>query len=93
MKTITIAELHERTGDWVRSAAEYGEVGVTDGGKTIAKIVPESAKVTVGGDARPPYFANRRMSPEFAALQQSGRLRGGTDVTQIISEDRDRDVL
>ena len=43
MKTITIRELHHRTGEWIRKAAEVGEIDVSERGKTIAKIVPQAA--------------------------------------------------
>jgi antitoxin (DNA-binding transcriptional repressor) of toxin-antitoxin stability system len=83
MKTISIRELHEKTGEWVRSAAKYGGLIVTDRGRTIAKIIPHEEEVEV------PYFARRKMSPEFRRLFESGKLRGATDSTQLISEDRD----
>jgi antitoxin (DNA-binding transcriptional repressor) of toxin-antitoxin stability system len=81
MQTITIEELHARTGEWVRRAAEEGEISVTDEGRTIAVL---------HGMPQPPKenpFLNRKTLPGFAELQK--RLVGGTDSTQIISEDRD----
>lgn len=39
-----------------------------------------------------PYFARRKLNPEFQKLMESGALRGGRDSTDIISEDRDREV-
>lgn len=82
MKTITIRELHSRTGELVRAAARHGEIVVTDHGRPVARILPES------GQARVHYFARRRPSKEFARLDGSGRTAGGTDVTLSISEDR-----
>jgi two-component system sensor histidine kinase SenX3 len=32
MKTISIRELHAKTGGWVRQAVHYGEIAVTDHG-------------------------------------------------------------
>jgi prevent-host-death family protein len=84
MKTITIRELHEKTGKYIRIAAEAGEIYVTDRGKTVARIVPEH------GDIKTPYFARRKLTPAFRKLMKGGALRGGTDMTQIVSEDRDR---
>jgi antitoxin (DNA-binding transcriptional repressor) of toxin-antitoxin stability system len=81
MKTITIRELHHNTGDWVRKAARFGEILVTERGKTIARILPQVPTPEV------PYFARRKLNPEFRRIMH--RLRGGTDSTQIISEDRD----
>jgi antitoxin (DNA-binding transcriptional repressor) of toxin-antitoxin stability system len=83
MKTITIRELHEATGLWVRRAAE-GEVHVTERGRLIAKIVPAKpalAKV---------FFANPRYTRAY--LAQRKNLQGGTNSTQIISEERDSKV-
>jgi antitoxin (DNA-binding transcriptional repressor) of toxin-antitoxin stability system len=40
MKTITLRELHARTGYWVREAKNYGEIYVSIRGKIVAKIVP-----------------------------------------------------
>ena len=34
-------------------------------------------------------WANRKLLPEYQALLASGAFSGGTDSTQIISEDRD----
>ena len=82
MKTISIHELHEETDQWVRQAAQYGEILVTDSGKSVAKLVPlnESPKRS--------SFKNWQPSPEFAAIMH--RPVGGTDSTQLISEDRNR---
>jgi prevent-host-death family protein len=86
MKTISIRELHEKTGDWVRRTAEHGEIIITDRGKTLAKILPES------GRKKAPYFSNRKTSAAFRMLLVKGKLRGGADSTQRISEDRDKSV-
>jgi antitoxin (DNA-binding transcriptional repressor) of toxin-antitoxin stability system len=82
VKTITIRELHHKTGEWVRKAAKFGEIHVSERGKTIAKILPQAAAPEV------PYFARRKLSPRFRRLMH--KLRGGTDSTRIISDDRDR---
>jgi hypothetical protein len=40
-----------------------------------------------------PYFARRKLNPEFKKLMESGALKprpGDRDVTELISEDRDR---
>src|SRR5580693_6506232 len=42
MKTVTIRELHAKTGELVRDASRHGHILVTDNGRTIAKIVPET---------------------------------------------------
>jgi antitoxin (DNA-binding transcriptional repressor) of toxin-antitoxin stability system len=59
-----------------------GEILVTDRGRTVAKIVPESDPQKI------PYFARRTFSAQFRRLAKSGKLRGGTDSTLTISEDR-----
>jgi prevent-host-death family protein len=87
VKTITIRELHAKTGEWVRKAAAHGEIFVSDHGETIARIVPERKMKDL------PYFAKRNLSPAFQRLSTAGKLRGGPDVTRIISDDReDRDL-
>lgn len=84
MKTVSIRELHEKTGEYVRKVAETGEIYVTDRGKTIAKIVPQQPEHEV------PYFARRKLTPAFKKIMH--KLKGGTDSTVIISEDRDRPI-
>ncbi len=82
MKTISIRELHEKTGDWVRRSGELGDITVTDRGKAIARIVAvEPASAT-----NP--FAVRKLRRGYARLL--GKLGGGTDSTKAVSEDRDR---
>jgi prevent-host-death family protein len=83
MKTVTIRELHTRTGKLVREAAHHGEIRVTDRGRTVAKIVPEREPGVV------PYFGRRKMSPAFKRLDESGKTGLGTDSTVAISEDRE----
>ena len=83
MKTITIRELHERTGRWVREAARHGQIIVTDSGRPVARLVPEQQA------AEAPYFARRKRSARFRKLDDSGKMAKGTDATQAISEDRD----
>ncbi len=84
MKTISIRELHARTGKWVRQVTTQGEIVVTDNGQAIAKLVPEVAV------PKPPYFAHRRfINRKMKRLIEAGELgRGGTDVTTLISDDR-----
>ena len=86
MKTISIRELHEKTGSWVRQAAHYGEIEVTDHGQAVARLLPQVR------ESETPYFARRRLTPAFRKLMESGKLRGGTDITILIREDRDRPI-
>lgn len=83
MKTVTIRELHAKTGELVREASRHGQILVTDNGRTIAKIVPETIETGV------PYFARRKPSTAFVKLDASGKTGHGTDATQSISEDRE----
>jgi len=39
--------------------------------------------------AAPSYWATRKLLPEFEAALKAGAFSGGTDSTQIISEERD----
>jgi antitoxin (DNA-binding transcriptional repressor) of toxin-antitoxin stability system len=83
MKTITIRELHQATGRWVRQA-QAGDIYVTERGRLIARIVAASPLPPQ------PFFANPTYTRAF--LRERTRLRGGTDSTEIIGEDRDREV-
>ena len=85
MKTVTIRELHSRTGELVRQASRHGEIRVTDNGRVVAKILPEAEPTKV------PYFARRKyISPEVKRLIETGQLgSGGNDSTIGISEDRE----
>ena len=84
MKRISIRELHEKTGAYIRQAAKAGAIYVTDRGKTVAKIVPQEEP------PQTPYFAQRKMIPAFRKLLKTGKLARGPDSTIIVSEDRDR---
>ena len=83
MKTITIRELHARTGRWLREVVRHGQIVVTDNGRPVARILPQS-KVT-----ERPYFADRKLSPAFRRLDKSGKLGRGPDSTALISEERE----
>lgn len=79
MKSITIRQLHDETGRWVRRAAALGELHVTERGRPVAKLVP--ATIAPGT----PYFSRRVLLPAFKATQAEGR----TDSTAAISAERD----
>jgi len=86
MKSVSIRELHEKTGEWIRQAENHGVILVTDRGRTVAKILPDADRTAA------PYFSRRRMSAAFRRLMNRGRLRGGADSTLSNSEERDRIV-
>lgn len=79
MGKVSIRDLHLRTGEWVRRAAAGSALVVTDRGRPVASLVPYEPSHAGCG------FRSRRLLPEFAALPFSAG-----DVTQYISEDRDR---
>jgi antitoxin (DNA-binding transcriptional repressor) of toxin-antitoxin stability system len=83
MKTIGIRELHLQTGRLVRETARQGEIWVTDHGRVVAKIVPQTQA------DEPPYFARRKPSAAFKKLDESGKTGRGSDSTLAISEDRE----
>ena len=82
MKTISIRELHARTGAWVRRAVELGAITVTERGKPLVRL----EAVADAKSTNP--FRDRRLRPGYARLR--GKLGRGTDSTTIVSEDRGR---
>jgi hypothetical protein len=63
-------------------------------GKIVAKILPCDPPPIENEKSDIPYFARRKVSPEFAAAEAAGKFKAGkTDITKWISEDReDRDL-
>jgi hypothetical protein len=51
-----------------------------------AIAVEEKAQPTPNGQSK---WASRRLLPEYEAMLETGAFSGGTDSTQIISEERD----
>jgi len=82
MKTITIRELHYRTGELVREASRHGEIRITD---TAGWWPGYCLKRATGG----PYFGRRKPSAAFKRLDNSGKTGQGADSTITISEDRE----
>ena len=82
MRRISIRELHQATGKWVREVAQIDELVITERGRPIATIVPYEEPLPGN------RFKNRKLRPGYAKLL--GRLEGGTDSVVIVSEDRDR---
>ena len=79
------AELHAK----LRQIAAAHRRSVTQ--ETIHLIETAIAAEEKTPPAKPPnaYWQKRKLLPEYEALVRSGALSGGTDSTQIISEDRD----
>jgi len=83
MKTISLRELHNDTGKWIRSVKDEEEIIITDRGVAIARMQP--IKKTSGKKLT---WGTVKLRPGYEALQKAGKLKGGTDSTIIISEDR-----
>jgi prevent-host-death family protein len=81
MKAISIRELHERTGSWVRKAAEVGPIVVTERGRPVVRLEP------IEGRGRENPFLARELRPGYKRLM--GRLTKGTDSITIVSEGRE----
>ena len=82
MKSISIRELHEKTGEWVRKSERLGGITVTDRGKAVARIVPVEVAPTIN------MFSTRKLRRGYARML--GSLTGGKDSTKMVSDDRDR---
>ena len=76
MKTISIRQLHEKTGRWVRLVRRHGEIVVTDRDEAVARMTPDVTRL------EGPYFARRVLSPAFRKLGMTGKLSHGTDSTE-----------
>jgi prevent-host-death family protein len=79
MKTITLRELHIKTGLWVRRAGGGERLIITYRGRPVATVQPH---VPGDGGTR---FGERDILPEFAALPPCAG-----DSTTAVSEDRSR---
>jgi prevent-host-death family protein len=77
MKTISIKELHDRTGAWLRRVRTEGEVIVTERGTPVARMLPP-ARAERGSP-----FAKRKLLRGMARLIE--RPIGGPDSARIIS--------
>jgi antitoxin (DNA-binding transcriptional repressor) of toxin-antitoxin stability system len=77
MATITIRELHMKTGHWVRTAAR-GRSGVLvlDRGRPAARLLPVEEEVSI-------QFADRKLVPGFERLPVID-----VDSAQLLEEDR-----
>jgi prevent-host-death family protein len=81
MKTISIKELHDKTGHWLRRVKVEGEVIVTERGDPVVRMLPP-ARVSAGNP-----FARRKLLRGVARLIR--RPIGGPDSAAIISGMRD----
>jgi len=78
MKTISIRELHLKTGRWVRHAASRGAIVVTDRGRRVAAIQPFDASM-----------ASRPLPDREAAIRKRSKVPVDSAVYQSeLREDR-----
>jgi hypothetical protein len=54
----------------------------------LASLEHELEKPVTGEGPQPSYWASRKLLPEYEAALKAGAFSGGTDSTQIISEER-----
>ena len=81
MKTISIKDLHDKTGHWLRQVRAHGEVIVTERGNPVARMLPP-ARPRAGNP-----FGKRKLLRGVARLVE--RPIGGPDSAAIISGMRD----
>lgn len=81
MKSISIKELHDRTGHWVRRVKGDAELLVTDRGAPVARILPP-ARPAPGNP-----FARRKLLRGVKRLLE--RPIDGPDSAVVISNMRD----
>lgn len=81
MKTISIKELHDKTGHWLRRVKAEGELIVTERGNPVARMLPPTQE-SAGNP-----FANRKLLRGVSRLMQ--RPMSGPDSARIISAMRD----
>ena len=79
MHTITIRELHMKTGDSIRNAVHREGIVVLDRRQPVARIIPYSERF-MGLD-----FSGRTLVKGYDGIK-----RGAADSAAFISEDRDR---
>lgn len=76
METVSLRELHARTGHWVRRAAREGPIQVSDRGRTIAVLTDPSLL------AQP--------SKPFPKRDRGRLPTSRLDSTRLVAEDRAR---
>jgi len=81
MKTISIKELHDKTGHWLRRLKAEGEVIVTERGTPVARMLPPP-RLRAGNP-----LAKRKLLRGVRSLIE--RPIGGPDSAAIISDMRD----
>lgn len=67
------------------------KIRAVETGRTLKDLVLNSLEKELNPPASPPnnsLWADRKLLPEYEAAQQSEAFYGGTDSTDIVSEDR-----
>lgn len=89
MATLVIESFPEELHTKLRhSAAVHRRTVVQETIHLIESAIAVEEKAT-SSPIPPAYWQKRKLLPEYEALVRSGALSGGTDSTQMISEDRD----
>jgi prevent-host-death family protein len=87
--TVSIRDLHARTGHFVRKAAEMPIV-VTDRGKPVAELKAiEPGKAEVSGDSARGYWESRELVPGYRAARDAGAYDhkpGTMTIDEILDE-------
>jgi prevent-host-death family protein len=81
MKRVSIRELHEKTGDWVRRAESHDEIIITDHGEPVALLAAYRRP------SKQNRFSARKILPAYTKVR--GTLSRGTETTRLIGADRD----
>jgi len=84
------------TIDIPESLYKKAKIRAVETGRTLKDLVLTSLEreleigpQSVVNEVAPSYWANRKLRPEYEAALKAGAFSGGTDSTQIISEERD----
>lgn len=81
MKRVSIRQLHETTGKWVRLAKMHEQIIITERGRPIAALAP------LRTPAKRNRFHARKLLPAYKKLR--GKIFGGSDSGLILSEERE----
>ncbi len=88
MKTISIRELHNKTGDWVRSVNQEKQVIVTDRGVAVAVIQPLEVLIS-----KTYHWQTRPLVPGFKSSLDKKEARNSKKIiehsTDGLSQERD----
>jgi hypothetical protein len=88
MSALVIDPLPEALHARLRQAAASHQRSLAQETIILLEFALEQEPIS-GAPPKESYWAQRTLLPEYAALLKSGTLTGGTDSTQMISEERD----